>query len=122
MNSDKKALLDTSFILTCVKQKIDFMNYLYLEGYSILIPKKVINELHGLAESHINAKLVLAFIKINNNKIKIIKLTGKNTDNSIINYAKFHPEIIIASLDKEIKSKTKNKKLVIRGKKKLEVI
>jgi len=39
-----------------------------------------------------------------------------------IKFAKENSESIIATLDRELKNKVKNKKLVIRGKKKLEII
>ena len=116
----KQILLDTSFILTAIKNKIDLFEQLYLEGYKILIPMQVLKEIDGLSKSNGNAKIALKILqKI---KFKKIKLHGKNTDNAIINYAKRNSEIIIATLDRGIKSKIKNKKLIIRNKKKLEVV
>ena len=44
----KQVLLDTNFILTCVKQKIDFFEEIYLMGIEILIPEKVIEEIKKL--------------------------------------------------------------------------
>ena len=111
----KPVLLDTNFIITCIKQKIDFFEELYLEGYQIIIPDGVINELKKLKQNSI-----LKFLEKNNFN-KII-LTGKNVDNSIINYAKKNPEIFVATLDRELQKKLKNKKIIIRGKKKLEII
>ena len=116
----RQILLDSSFILSCIKNKIDLFEQLYLEGYKILIPMQVLREINGLSKSNENAKLALKILQ--KSKFKRIKLRGKNTDNAIINYAKKNPEIIIATLDKEIKKKTKNSKLIIRSKKKLEII
>ena len=116
----RRILLDSSFILSCIKNKIDLFEQLYLEGYKILIPMQVLREINGLSKSNENAKLALKILQ--KSKFKRIKLQEKNTDNSIINYAKKNPEIIIATLDKEIKKKAKNSKLIIRGKKKLEII
>ena len=121
----KKALLDSSFIITCVKNKIDFFNYLEEEGYKILIPKKVIEEIKHVAESKKKLKdkdIATLSLKILMMKdFKAIETKGKTTDNSIINYGKENPETIIATLDKEIKFKIKNKRLIIRNKKKLEL-
>ena len=120
-----KCLLDTSFILTCVRNKIDFFEQLELEGFKILVPKQVIKEIEAIknskkSEAKIEADLALKLIKAK--KSKIIQLKAKTTDNSIINYAKQNQNIIVATLDREIKKKTKNRKLIIRGKKKLEFI
>ena len=48
---------------------------------------------------------------------------GQGTiNNGIINYSKKHKEIVIATLDREVKNKSQGQKLIIRGKKRLEVI
>ena len=120
-----KCLLDTSFILTCVRNKIDFFEQLELEGFKILVPKQVIKEIEAIknskkSEAKSEANLALKLIKTK--KPKIIQLKGKTADNAIISYTKQNPSIIVATLDREIKNKTKNRKLVIRSKKKLEII
>lgn len=117
-------LLDSSFILTCAKQKVDFFDYLEKEGIEILIPSQVINEIERISEkgsgrNNKYAKISLLLLK--NSKFKKIDLIGKNVDNAIINFAKQNPDLLIATLDKEIQKKTRNKKLIIRGKKKLEI-
>jgi len=111
----KSALLDTNFIITCIKQKIDFFEELRFMGFEIIIPDRVIDELKKL-------KQTLALKLLEKNNFKKIILIGKDVDNSIINYAKKNPEIIIATLDKELSNKLKNRKIIIRGKKKLEII
>src|SRR3989338_2830903 len=111
----KSALLDTNFILTCIKQKIDFFEELRFMGFEIIIPDRVIDELKKL-------KQTLALKLLEKNNFKKIILIGRDVDNSIINYAKKNPEIIIATLDKELSNKLKNRKIIIRGKKKLEII
>jgi len=111
----KQILLDTNFILTCIKQKIDFFEYLNLEGYSIIIPEEVIKELEKL-------KKEFALKLIESSKFKKISLKGRIVDNSIIKYAKENPEIIIATLDRGIQKKIKNRKMIVRNKKQLEII
>ena len=39
-----------------------------------------------------------------------------------INYENKNPDILIATLDKQLSDKLKNGKIIIRGKKKLEII
>ena len=122
----KKALLDTNFILTSVKQKIDFFEEIKLMGIQIIIPKQVINELERITKSkqklHNKEIAKLSLKLLEKERFKKIDLKLKNTDNGIINFAKKNPKAIIATLDKGIKSKIKNNKLVIRGKKKLEIL
>jgi rRNA-processing protein FCF1 len=113
----KQVLLDTNFILTCLKQKIDFFEYLELEGYAILIPDKVISELEKLKKNY-----ALKLLEKEEVKFKKIYLQGKNVDNSIINFARKNPEIVIGTLDREMRKKIRNPKMSVRNKKKLEIL
>lgn len=111
----KQVLLDTNFIITCIKQKIDFFEELPLMGIQILIPENVINELEKLKKD-------TALRLLNKSDFNKIKLPGKNVDNSIVNFARKNPKTIIATLDKEMRKKIRNPKISIRSKKKLEIV
>jgi uncharacterized protein len=119
----KKTLLDTNFILTCVKQKIDFFEEIKLMGMQILIPNQVINEIKKIENSmqkqevRINARLALKILE--KNKYKKIDLGKGHVDKKIINYVKNKKDIVVATLDKELKNKITNPKLIIRGRKKI---
>lgn len=121
----KQVILDTNFILTCVKQKIDFFKEIPERGWEILIPKQVIEEIKRVANSTKKMKFrddaKLAQVILEKNSFQEIDIKGKYADKGIIKYAKEHPRLIVATLDKDIKNKTTNSKLVIRGKKKLEL-
>ena len=113
--SNMQILLDTSFILSCVRNKIDiFEEFL---GEKVLIPKQVLVELGGLSKSKSEAKLALKIL--DKNKFFTPDLKTKNTDAGIKKYSKDNPETYVATLDRELKSKVK-KKIFIRGKKKIE--
>jgi len=84
-------------------------------GIQIIIPEEVIKELKKLKKES-------ALRLLENSKFKTISLKGKNVDNAIINFARQNPEITIATLDKDIRRKIKNRKMIIRNKKKLEII
>ncbi|MEA3248304.1 MAG: hypothetical protein U9Q73_01215 [Nanoarchaeota archaeon] len=126
-----KILLDTNFILTCVKQKIDFesiTNDISDEPIEWIIPQEVLDELRNLKDKKKikvkdknAAKLSLEILKVI--KPKIIKLQGRNpnVDIKIVNYIS-GGEIILATLDKNLKKKVTNKILTIRNKKGLEII
>jgi len=114
----KETILDSSFILTCVKQKIDFFREIPLMGIKIIIPEQVIGEIKRLK----NPNPELALKLLGKNSFKKISLGKAHVDKLIIKFAKENPKVIVATLDREIKKKTKNQKLVIRGRKKLEII
>lgn len=114
-----EVVLDTSFILTCVKQKIDFFEDLKFMGFKILIPKQVFGELKNMKSSD-GAQLSLQILE--NNVFKEVDLKIKNVDEGIVNYAQKHGDIFVATLDREIKKRINNSKVVIREKKRLEVL
>jgi len=122
----KQVILDTNFILSCVKQKIDFFRDIPNMSLEILISKQVIEEIKRVANSTKKLKFredaKLAQVILEKNKFKEVDLRGKYVDKGLIKYAKENPRLIIATLDKDIKNKTTNSKLVIRGKKNLEII
>ena len=111
----KQVILDTSFILSCVKQRIDFFEKLEYDGFKIFIPEQAIDELMGLG-----AQLALNILE--KHKFKIIKVPGKDADTAIIKFAKENPEAIVATLDVGLKNKVKNHKMIIRGKKTIEIV
>ena len=120
-----RVLIDTNFALTCIKQRIDFFEEIKLMGIKILIPEQVINELKTLEnrdrkESSYESEIALRLLK--KEDFKEINLNDDKTDRAIVKFAKKNPKIIIATLDKEIQSKIPNRKMIIRGKKKLEII
>ena len=125
INTNRKenwCILDTSFILTCLRQKIDFFDEITLAGLNILIPQQVIKEIENLSESKKEAKVFLKLLEKEKNSFKKVDLKSKNVDKGIIRFAEKNKEIIVATLDKEIKDKTSNKKMVVRNKKTIEVI
>jgi len=122
----KKAILDTNFILTCVKQKIDFFDEIKFMGFEIVVPEEVIFELKKIRKSgdklHSRNAAELALKILKKNQFKKIKLGIKNVDKGLVELAKKDKETIIATLDKEMKYKIKSPILLIRGRKKLKII
>jgi len=126
-----KILLDTNFVLTCAKNKIDFpslANKIVDEKIEWLIPQDVLNELGNIKDKRgtkekDKAAAKLSFLIIADLFPEIINLPGKNpnVDMKIVNYI-IDKDIILATMDKNLKSRVKNKILTIRGKKNLELI
>jgi rRNA-processing protein FCF1 len=121
----KQILLDTNFIISCIKNKIDFFEEIELRGFEIIIPDKIIYEIKNILKSkqkaHNKDLAKLALKLLEKKSYKKINFGSGYADKSIIKFAKKNPKLIIATLDKEIQEKIKNKKLIIRGKKKLEI-
>ena len=115
-------ILDTNFVITCVKQKIDFFEEIKLMGLNILISEQVIEELEklGYEENLHDARTALKILESHNYELLALERGG--ADKGIINYAKSHRDVIVATLDKDLKSSVPNQKLVIMGKKKLEIV
>ena len=122
----KQTLLDTSFILSCINEKLDFFEELFLMGIQIIIPNLVIQEIKKIIKSEKkmktknNAKLALKIIQ--KNKFKKITLEKKHTDNALVEFLNKNKKIILATTDKELKKRVTNEILVIRGKKKLKIL
>src|SRR3989344_2143584 len=119
------AILDTNFIVSSVKEKIDFVNGILFFGFRILVPIQVIKELEKLSNAVRGqkvrdkqaARIGLEIIK--NRKFKIIDLGINYVDKGIVSYAELHPDVTVATLDREL-IKLPNRKIIIRAKKKLE--
>ena len=111
----KKVILDTSFIFSCVKQKIDFFEKIEHDGMTVIIPLQTISELEGLG-----ADTALKILE--NNEFETADEKGKDADEAILKISNKNPLAIIATLDQCLQKRTKNRKMIIRGKKKLEII
>jgi len=122
-----KILLDTNFILTCAKQKLDIdtsLNQITSEKIEYIIPQEVLGEISLLKnKSKTKATAELSFQIIQSLNPKIINLPTKNpnVDIKIANYIK-DKNTVLATLDKKLKSRVKNKILTIRNKKSLKII
>jgi len=122
-------LLDTNFILTSVKQKVDFFslaNEQFDEKITWIVPFEVIEELKRLSNrkgerdiDKISAQIGLEMIKVISPQIVSIK--NKNVDEGIRNYV-VGKDIVLATMDKELKEKVKNKILTICDVKSIKLI
>jgi rRNA-processing protein FCF1 len=112
----KKIILDTSFILSCIRNKIDFLEELNFLGFQPIILKKILQEIKNSKTKE--AKIALELLK----KIKTLDLGKNHADKQIINYLAKNPQILVATLDKEILNSINNKKVIIRRKNNLEIL
>jgi rRNA-processing protein FCF1 len=126
-----KILLDTNFILTCAKEKIDFPSLAdetIDEKIEWIVPQDVLNEL-GSLKDRVGMKVVdkdsakLGFEMLQNLDPEVVQLPGKNpnVDIKIVNYV-MDKDIVLATLDKNLKSRINNKILTIRGRNNLNLL
>ncbi|PIN92900.1 hypothetical protein COU61_01180 [Candidatus Pacearchaeota archaeon CG10_big_fil_rev_8_21_14_0_10_35_13] len=124
----KTIILDTNFIIECLKNKMYYEELITGEipGARIVVPEEVINELRKIKENNHNktkdreaAALAMKIAE----KHEMIKLGKKYVDKGIIEYCKKHENIIVATIDKRLKKELKEKAKVItlRGRKGLIV-
>jgi|SRR3989339_2009214 len=126
-----KILLDTNFIIACIIHKIDILDGLrrlfYL--YDTIIPKQVMHELKELSQDE-GAKredreaAMVALEILRNKKVIFLDLNESNTDKGIINFAEANKNVVVATLDRELKNSMEGKAriLVVRDKKKMEIV
>ena len=122
----KQVILDTNFILSCVRKKIDFLDEIEFMGFQILIPIQVIGEIKKIIDSkkklHFKEDAKLALKILSKNNFEKIDLNEKYVDKGLMEFAEKNKEVLVATLDKELKKKIKNNILIIRGRKKLEIV
>jgi rRNA-processing protein FCF1 len=111
-----------------VRQKIDFFEQIENLGFEIIVPEQVMKEIEKLTRHgkslklREQAELSLKILKVSKEGFRKVKMKSRNVDNGIKKFADANPQAIIATLDRELKKRTSNQKLVIRDKKKIEVI
>jgi len=120
-----KVILDTNFVLHCVENKVDFYEEISDMGHQVVIPREVKAEIERIKNStkslKVRERALLASKIIDSEPHEEISCPGRYVDTGIKNYLKDKPEILLATLDKDLKRAVRGRKLVIRNKKKLEV-
>lgn len=117
-----RVILDTNFIIECVKNKVDIFD---IENYGkILIPNEVIKEIEKIThitKEKIYAEVALRIIDNNKDRISFIELEKKYADMGIILFAEKNKDIAVATLDKELKRELAGKAriLTLENRKKL---
>ncbi len=119
-----EAILDTSFILSCLRRRIDFVDSLSNMGFKVVVPREVLEELKDLKkekrESREDRLLIdLAFDLLRNKKIKRIKLGTKRVDEGLIK--KGREGVYIATLDNAVKREVANKIIISNAKNTIEI-
>jgi len=119
-----KVILDTNFLIYCAKEKLDYIekiNNLLNEGFNLVVPEQVIEELKRLKIKAKKGKdkdaCDLALKILEKKNIEIIKPAGKSVDDAIIKLAQENSKNIVCTLDREMRWELGRVILVSRGKK-----
>lgn len=121
-----EVILDTNFIISCVRKRIDFLSELADLGFNdIAVPKEVIQEMKDIKKRtnesfEDRAAVNVAFEMLKERKIKEITLGCKLPDEGLIKLGK--KGAYIATLDAEIKHAVPNKVVINNSKNGLEVV
>ncbi len=108
-----EVLLDTNFVLSCIKKKIDFISDLEGMGFKVLLPKEVFQEikdltLHSNYETRIASNVALELLK--KRKVKGVTIGNKQVDEGLIEFGR--KGAYIATLDAAIKRAVPNKVVI----------
>ena len=104
-----KVLLDANFLVYCAAKKIDYVveiSNLMPDGYELAVPVQVVQELEKMEinarkyRDKMDAKLALQLLRFN--KIKILKISGKDGDEALINASEGN---IVATVDFDLRKK-----------------
>jgi rRNA-processing protein FCF1 len=117
-----EVLLDSSFILSCVKKGIDFISQLEEQGFVVKVPNEVIEELKDLRleTRHIEREAIaIALTLFEQRSVKKIKLGNKKVDQGLIEYGK--KGYYIATLDRAIKRSVPHSVVIFDAQKKVGI-
>lgn len=124
-----KVILDTNFLIYCSENKLDYVTEIMTlmnEGYELVVPAQVIEELNELHKKAVKFSdrtaswLAVQIVEKNKDKIRIIDGRAKSGDEAILNLVRMGD--VVATLDLELRKKVKalgKRIIVIQSKKKL---
>lgn len=108
-----EVILDSNFVVSCIKKRIDYLEELTNLGFKVVVPREVIDELKDLRMRVNHAERVaidVALEQFTKHKVKKMKLGGTNIDEGLI--AKGKEGIHIATLDVAIKRAIPNRVII----------
>ncbi|MEK6893208.1 MAG: hypothetical protein AABX07_03310 [Nanoarchaeota archaeon] len=117
-----EVLLDSNFIIACVKEKIDFITQLEEQGFKVSLPLEVYQELKDLKYKVSQADreaIKIAFEIFEKIGIKKTKLGNDAVDRELIKKGK--QGCFIATLDAAIKKEIPNKVIIFTSQKRIGI-
>jgi len=114
-----EVLLDSSFIISCIRKRIDFLTQLEEQGFTVKVPKEVLQELKDLRVKKEQSQgdriaVDVALDLFEQRDIKKITLGTKSVDSGLIEKGK--EGHYIATLDGGIKRQVPKKIVIFSSK------
>jgi len=119
-----EVVLDSSFIVSCVKRNIDFVGKLRGLGFKVLLPREVMQEIKDLKlktkarEDKVAVELALQILN-ENKDIKKMTIGTVRVDNELIKLGK--AGAYVATLDNFIRRSVPNRVVINNAKNNIEV-
>ena len=119
-----EVVLDSSFIVSCVKRKIDFVSELRALGFKVMLPREVMQEIKDLKlktkarEDKLAVELALQILNENKDVKKMTIGHGK-VDDELIKFG--NKGAYVATLDAVIKRNVANRVVINNSKNNIEV-
>ena len=115
-------ILDSSFIISCFRKKIDFREQLEGQGFNVLVPREVMQELKDVRKNSKSSRedrlaIDLALESLLGRGIKHISLGKGKVDDWLIKKGK--QGFYIATLDREIKRNVPNRIVIFDAQKRV---
>lgn len=115
-----KVILDSSFIISCIRKRIDFISQLNEQGFKIIVPREVMQEMKDLRNSDRSSRedriaIDVAFQMLEKNKlVEKTSFGDGKVDDYLIQKGKegYH----IATLDAGIKNLIGNRVVIFSSK------
>jgi rRNA-processing protein FCF1 len=119
-----EVLLDTNFIISCLRKRIDFLEELSGLGFKSKVPREVLQELKDIkmmkkTGRETRSTIDVAFQILDERNVKKVKVGGRTVDEGLI--AKGKTGTYIATLDNGIKREIPNKIVIDSAKNLLKV-
>ncbi|MBS3081616.1 hypothetical protein J4416_01595 [Candidatus Pacearchaeota archaeon] len=113
-----QVLLDSSFIISCVRERIDFLSQLEDQGFTPVVPREILQEMKDLGISNRSSRedriaINVAIEMIERKGVKKTTLGNGKIDDFLIHRGK--KGIFIATLDKGIKRNIPKKIVIFKA-------
>ncbi len=113
-----QVILDSSFIISCVRERIDFLSQLQEQGFNPIVPREVLQEMKDLrirnGTSHDDRMAIdVAFDLLEKGKVKKTSLGTGKVDDWLIKRGQ--EGIFIATLDTGIKKRVPKRVVIFKA-------
>ena len=113
-----QVILDSSFIISCVRDRIDFLTQLAEQGFTHVVPTEILQEMKDLRISNRSSRedrlaIAVALEMIEKSKVKKTTLGTGRVDDFLIKRGQ--EGIFIATLDNGIKKRIPKKIVIFKA-------